>query len=165
MAIIPFVARDPHDWTSLLLRDGPNRTPHKNVANALIALRSAVEWQGVLAFNEFSGTVTVLSNPPWSNHPPVQYSWTDRDDIETAAWLQHHDIRIGREIAAQAVDTVARDHSFHPIREYLEKLVWDGEEYIDWWLCSCLDAKQTEYTKAISAKFLIGGVARVMEPG
>jgi predicted P-loop ATPase len=35
---------------------------------------------------------------------------------------------------AQAVQTVARDHSFHPVRAYLDNLRWDGVERLDGWL-------------------------------
>ena len=56
--------------------------------------------------------------------------WTDRDDALTADWLQHQGIGVTVNVATIAAETVAKDHSFHPIKEYLESLVWDGVERI-----------------------------------
>jgi predicted P-loop ATPase len=85
--------------------------------------------------------------------------------VLTAAWLQHQGISANKEIAAQAVNAVAREHSFHPIREYLDSLRWDGIKRIDNWLTLYLGTEPSEYARAIGAKFLIGGVARIYKPG
>jgi putative DNA primase/helicase len=65
----------------------------------------------------------------------------------------------------QAVQTVAREHSFHPIRTYLDSLQWDGIKRIDGWLTLYLGVDPSEYVRAVGAKWLIGGVARVLRPG
>ena len=102
------------------------------LANALIALREAPEWQGVLAYDEFALATMQMKPPPWlideDNWTPRQ--WTDRDDALTADWLQHQDIDVTVNVAAIAAETVAKDHSFHPIKDYLESLAWDGVERI-----------------------------------
>ena len=93
------------------------------LANALIALREAPEWQGVLAYDEFALVTMQMKPPPWlsdkDNWTPKQ--WTDRDDALTADWLQHQGIGITVNVAATAAETVAKDHSFHPIKEYLDE--------------------------------------------
>lgn len=151
-------------WRTRLLV-GKRGGPLAVVANALTALRYAPEWQGVLHFNESSLATIVKLAPPFENVPAVPFAWADEHDILTAAWLQHQGIGVGKEVAGQAVQAVAREHPFHPIRDYVDALVWDGVSRIDDWLTLYLGAEPSEYVRAVGARFLIGGVARVYRPG
>jgi predicted P-loop ATPase len=64
-----------------------------------------------------------------------------------------------------AVDLCARRQSFHPLRDYLESLRWDGKPRVNVWLTTRLGAEFTSYTQAIGQMFLIAMVARIFEPG
>jgi predicted P-loop ATPase len=67
--------------------------------------------------------------------------------------------------AAQAAQTVAKDRSFHPVRNYLESVRWDGVERLDRWLSTYLGAEDTEYTRAVGARWMTSAVARIYRPG
>ena len=54
--------------------------------------------------------------------------------------------------------------SRHPVREYLEGLTWDGTPRADAIFIDYLGAEDTEYTRTVTRKALIGAVARVMQP-
>jgi len=60
---------------------------------------------------------------------------------------------------------LAREHSFHPVRDYLEGLVWDGECRVDEWLIRYGGAPDSDYVRHISAIMLIAAVKRVRAPG
>jgi putative DNA primase/helicase len=135
------------------------------VANALVALRYAPEWAGVLHFDESSLNTIAKKLPPWDDHRPVPFTWTDEDDIRTAAWLQDNGIMTAKETAGQAVQTVAKDHPFHPVRDHLDALKWDNIKRIDDWLTLYLGADPSDYIRAVAAKWLIGAVARIYQPG
>jgi predicted P-loop ATPase len=136
-----------------------------NVANSLIALRHAPEWQGVLHFDESSLATVAKAVPPFERTPDIPFDWADEHDVLTAAWLQHQGISVNKEIAGQAIQVVARERSFHPIRAYLNGLVWDKIPRIDKWLTQYLGVKPSDYVRAVGAKFLIGGAARIYKPG
>lgn len=68
-------------------------------------------------------------------------------------------------IACQAIQAEASDHPFHPIREYLDGLHWDGDRRVDTWTTVYLGSEASEYTAAVGSRWLIGAVARVMTPG
>src|SRR4029077_8327202 len=57
--------------------------------------------------------------------------------------------------------------SFHPVRDHIEALKWDGRDRLSHWLVDYLGAqKQPEpYLLAVGPAFLISAVARVFEPG
>src|SRR5271167_3264850 len=57
---------------------------------------------------------------------------TDGDVSQLQEWLQHAGLpKIGRETTHQAVDQRAQERSFHPIRDYLGALAWDGTPRVE----------------------------------
>ncbi len=58
------------------------------------------------------------------------------------------------------------ENRYHPIRDYLTSLIWDGVPRIDRWLSYYLGVEPIEnYTSPSGARWLIAGVARIFEPG
>jgi hypothetical protein len=131
------------------------------LSNALIALRDAGEWEDVLGWDDFSGRITV-EHPPYRRRPGP---WGDNDDRLTAEWLQNHGVFTSVETASAAVQTVALEHPFHPVRDYLESLEWDGTKRIEDWLTLYMGADPSDYTRAAGARWLISAVARIYRPG
>lgn len=72
---------------------------------------------------------------------------------------------VGKDLVADAAQTVARKLARHPIRDQLRALRWDGKPRLDSWLVRHAGAADTPYTGAVGRKFLIAMVARVMQPG
>jgi hypothetical protein len=77
-----------------------------------------------------------MHDTPWGGH--ALQDWTDHDDRLTAEWLQHNGIFVSLEVAGQAVETVANEYRFHPVREYLCGLEWDGRTRVEDWLSEYL---------------------------
>jgi hypothetical protein len=150
------------DWREGLIQN--ERGIKACLQNALVALERAPEWKGVLHFNESALQVVAKAPPPWDSRP-FPFPWSDEDDVRTAAWMQQQGIMVSKEIAGQAIQTVARKFGFHPIRDYLNALEWDGTVRIDDWLTLYLSADTSDYARAAGAKWLIGAVARIFKPG
>jgi predicted P-loop ATPase len=155
------------EWQSTLLLN-QYKQPKPIIENALIALREAPDWAGVLGFDEFGVATMALRPPPWPSRDHNDWHpqrWTE-DDVRTAAWLQRNDININslRNVAA-AVLTVAREHSYHPIRDYLEALTWDGGERVEGFAANLLGAERTPYHEVVSRCLFVSAVARIMQPG
>jgi predicted P-loop ATPase len=151
------------DWQrELLLND--KGAPKALPANAITALRLAPEWSGVLAFNEFSLVTVALKRLPWE-HGDGGTEWTDQEDRLTANWLQHQSILVSVEVAGQAVQAVARDRRYHPVRDYLDSLRWDGTKRLDTWLSLYLGVQSSDYSEAVGSRWLISAVARIHRPG
>ena len=132
--------------------------------NAIALLEGCSEWQGVLGFNEFSLHVVTREAAPWPDSI-AGANWTDCDDTCAAAWLQTHGLLVNSGVAAEAATRVARLHPFHPVRDYLQSLQWDGVSRIDGWLIDYMGAAPDTFTRAAGAKWLISAIARVMRPG
>ena len=64
-----------------------------------------------------------------------------------------------------AINQLALENAFHPVREMLSHLRWDGEERISHWLTRYLGADDTPLNQSIGRITLIAAVRRVMRPG
>jgi predicted P-loop ATPase len=90
----------------------------------------------------------------------------DADVMELTEWMQAAGLkRISRGVVGDAVEVRAREQAFHPIRDYLDALVWDGQRRVDVWLTTHLGVEPTPYSQAIGTMFLIAMVARIFKPG
>lgn len=72
---------------------------------------------------------------------------------------------VGKELVADAAHAVARKRAYHPIRDQLNAVVWDGTRRLDSWLVRYAGAEDTPYARTVGRKFMIAMVARVMKPG
>jgi predicted P-loop ATPase len=60
---------------------------------------------------------------------------------------------------------LAFQNKFHPVRDYLSALNWDGKPRVDGWLTNYAGAQDTAYSRAVGTIMLIAAVRRVRQPG
>src|SRR5690349_8041068 len=124
-------------WKEKLIKTRTG-APAALLANAELAICEAPEMRDVLAFNEFSADIFAAKETPWGSTG----RWTDNDNTQCAVWLQReHGIHVPTSTAAEAALTVAHKRPFHPVRQYLGGLKWDGTLRIDQWLTLYLGAQ------------------------
>lgn len=66
---------------------------------------------------------------------------------------------------ADALALIGERRAYHPVREHLAGLHWDGVKRIDEWLIEYLGAADTPLNRAFSRKILCAAVRRVVQPG
>jgi predicted P-loop ATPase len=158
-------ARGKSNWASKTMRARGGGII-SNLGNALLALREDAAFSDAFAYDEMLCTPTLLhalfKMEPGFIARPV----SDADVAAVQEYLQWKGLRqIGRDIVHQAVEKRARECAFHPIRDYLQGLRWDGELRLGKWLSDYLGAENSEYVRGIGLMFLISMVARVFSPG
>jgi predicted P-loop ATPase len=151
------------DWRCALAPSGTEYAGDER--NILIALRTAPELAGLVQFNEFSLETELTRQAPW--HSGTVTCWSESDDTQLTAWLQAAGIKVrSRGAVADCVAVVARERAYHPVRNYLQALQWDGEKRLQIWLAEYLNAiAPPDYLAPVGTRFLISAVARIMEPG
>jgi predicted P-loop ATPase len=154
------------DWKDRLIKNKAGE-PRALLANAMLAFRESPAWSGVLAYDEFAMQTTMAGPPPWEKGKPawILRSWAEHDDLLATNWLQEQDIGVPLTITQQAIEAVARDSTFHPVKRYLEDLTHDGVPRLDTWLSQNLGATANLYHGEVGKVMLIGAVARIYRPG
>lgn len=135
------------------------------VPNCIEVMTHADAWRGVLGFDEFSQRVVKRKAAPYEDRLSSD-EWTDVDDTRAAAWIaQAEGFVPSSSYVAEAVNVVARSNSFHPVRDWLNGLRWDGISRLEHWMVDHLAVEDSEYVRKVSRYFLIGMVMRVLHPG
>lgn len=125
------------------------------IANVAELLRtSRAQWN--LRYDQFS-------NRPFLGNDAL----TDRDMREIVCWVQGNGILAGKAITEEAILRVADMYPFHPVKQYLESVTWDGIDRLDHFLTDHGGAEADEWglTAAMGRKWMIQAVARIYEPG
>lgn len=129
--------------------------PIVNLENTLLGLRSDPSVKDRYSFNKMLVTPMIQQ----SDRRPLE----DDDITDLQEYLQIAGLkRLSRDTVRQAVIAYAGDRPYHPVREYLEALEWDGIERT---FLSYLGATETNYNKKVGTMFLISMVARIFRPG
>ncbi|MEO8806602.1 MAG: VapE domain-containing protein [Burkholderiaceae bacterium] len=158
---------DDRNWRDdLLFSKGQMRECVPNVA---LVLQHHPAWRGVIGFDEFAQRVVKRKRAPYQSTVVALQGeeWTDVDDTRTAMWFAKTEgIAPSSGQVAEAMEVVARQNPFHPVREYLQGLdPWDGTDRIDHWLADFCGVEDSAYVRKVSRYYLIGMVMRVLEPG
>lgn len=118
-------------------------------------LREDSEYEGAFRLNEM-GVVIELRGEDFKNS---DYHVIRCDIIERYGFTN-----VPKADVIDAVERVASENAYHPVREWLNGLEWDGEERLD-----DFAANVVGNDKAIVSRYwrrwFIGAVARVMQPG
>jgi predicted P-loop ATPase len=142
--------------------------PINNLANVLTALRNDSSLCDAVALDEMLQRPFLMKAPPGEVHAEkfLPRPLTDQDVARIQEMIQRVGLKsIGKDVVHSAVDLRAEECKFHPVRDYLNSIGWDGTKRLANWLHVYLGAEQTPYTEGVGAMFLISMVARVFEPG
>lgn len=124
--------------------------------------------KGCIEYDEFARQVFIKGPLPWRT-PSDYYDafWTNADDSNLRCYLnaEPYGLKASIQNVQDAFDAVMCRHSFHPIREYLEGLTWDGVERLDSLYIDYFGALDTPLNRAMTRKSFVAAVARVFEPG
>ena len=138
--------------------------PESDVYNCLVILKHDPALKGKIGLDEFAHRLTVLGDLPWRTKNRF-LNWSDTDDACLRNYFATKFRIKGKGIIDDALQEVTQDNKFHPVRDYLHRVKWDGECRVDELFIKYLGAEDTPYVRAATRKWLCGAVARVMHPG
>lgn len=146
-----------NDWLSQCMFS-KNGEPLPVLANALTGVRSDGKLRNALRLNEMLRQPMVAR----SKSVPVR----DEEITEIHEYLQRAGLRrISRDNVQWAIFLHASKHPYHPLRDYLNELVWDSKARLERWLHTYLGIDDNHYTQTVGSMFLISMVARIFRPG
>jgi len=140
--------------------------PRSNLANAALALRESAALGDLFRYDEMLCAPLLVAPLPGQRPETLPRVVRDEDVTVVQEWLQRAGlISVARDVVHQAIDLRTRERTFHPVRDWLNSLQWDGERRLLGWLNAYLGVDHRPYTASIGRMFLIAMVARIFEPG
>lgn len=103
--------------------------------------------------------------------------WADTDDTALTEHLNARGFtKVGRSTVREVIELEARERPYHPVRDYLEGVAWDGTPRLSRFLidhCGAVVGGETDkqreatllYVEAVTRCLFISAVARIMNPG
>ena len=174
-------------WLSSLERTDAN-VIKSTIGNVRKILAHDTRLRGVIAENEFTHEVVQMKDMPRLAHDTHPIPLAARDRVNGALWTDFHDACVRAFIAApgratsgsepngygikiagvplsDAVLHAARGNRFHPVKQYLRGLQWDGRKRMNRIFVEHLGCPDTPYHRAVGRIMLLAAVTRVFEPG
>lgn len=170
------------DWFKEELEFTENAEVKATLHNIATIIQNDPRLLNVIWYNEFDKNVVLRKDiKPRVNVAPV-YScrnpssgdrWQDFHDITIRAILESphgegkagYGMRVTDRDLISGITLAARMTPFHPIRDYLLTVKWDGKKRIDSYLTRYLEVPDNVYHQQVGAVTLIASVARIFEPG
>lgn len=137
-------------------------TEHGQVAqtttNYVTILENDPEYRDLFLFDEFSNKVICQGNGGVR-------MWNDGDDSNLRYSIEDKYGLYNQQKYYDAFNVVARNKSFHPIKELIEAGEWDKKPRIDRFLIDVLKCEDTNYHREVSRMIFYGGIHRLYQPG
>lgn len=143
-------------------------SPRPSHLNAMLYFRNDPKLGNLIGFDEMAMVASITRPFPKGTVDGRKYPrpLEDTDVLNLLEYLQRQGLStITRDAVHNAVMARANEWHFHPVRDYLNRLTWDGRPRIYDWLHIYMGVDRSAYAAEIGAMFLISMVARVFEPG
>lgn len=152
---------DEEDWQGRLELE-KNGKIKDTLSNISTILRFDPALQPIV-FNQFKSLIDVVGELPW---PQVKPGWSDTDLACAKLYFERtYGIWSPTKFKDALLGVVSVERLYHPIKNYLSSLKWDGVERLDMLLIDYLGAEDTQYVRAVTRKTLVAAVARIYKPG
>lgn len=136
--------------------DGQGR-PMATIDNFLMILRNDKTFDS-LRFNQLSYCPEHIVNGKLER-------WQDKDDSQTRAYIEQKYKIHSREKLDDALRIIFAEREYHPIKQIIEAVQWDGVSRIQELFIKWLKCEDTEYTREVTRLVFAGGIHRLYNAG
>ncbi len=155
-----------------------DKNGEKRYKKSPINIRKTLEYhpllRGRVGYNELT------ASPCWIAEPPFRLSPSRENSLRKMGYLEVEETdlvdlkelfdgvwgwNVSLDDIQMYIKKIASKYTFHPIKEYLLSLTWDGESRLEGWTVKYLGAKDTRYNRLAGRYFLLSLVARGLKPG
>lgn len=143
------------DWRSGLIRNLSDNAIKNNLRNIHLILENDVKYKGKIRFNELKQFRSY-----------GEEDWSDYEDSCLKLYLEEkYNLTTSIDTINHACTIIEQKYAYHPIREYLESVQWDGIHRIKNVFTDFLGATDNVYTQSVAIVTFVGAVARVFHAG
>lgn len=145
---------------------GKHNEKLKTINNVIAFLKTDPDLIDLYKLNLFTGNIELSRPPVWEKDRDPGSLLTDDDIIMLKCHLSmkyHWDVTTAS--LYEGVVFAAKECAYHPVKNYLNSLVWDKTPRINRWLIEYAGCDDNDYVRAVSQKFLLAAISRIMKPG
>lgn len=139
-----------------------NGTVKNSIRNCLTVFQNDPKLEGAIRYNILTERIDIVK-PLWWSKPTTTLNDTDLNYL--MLYLEDQYTLTSEKKIQKAISIVADCNKYHPIRDYLKGLEWDGTERIRCALPHFLGAEESEFTYECLRLFMLGAISRVFKPG
>lgn len=132
------------------------------IKNCLTVFQSDLALFGAISYNLLTERIDIVKPMWWEKQTTTL---TDTDFNYLMLYLEDQYGLISEKKIQKVISLIADCNKYHPIRDYLSQLEWDGTERIRYALHHFLGADESEYTNQVLRLFLLGAISRAYKPG
>ena len=144
-----------------MLTKHSNGEIQRTIQNCITILQNDHVLADAIRLNLLSERIDIVKPVGW---PRSGKTLNDTDMKYILRRMEKYGISSEKKIES-AIRIVANENRYHPTRDYLNSLKWDGTERIAHVLHHFLGAAEDEYTCEAMKIFLLGAIKRVFQPG
>lgn len=133
----------------------------QSISNCVKAIQCDEHLKDMFCYNEMTDKVEISG--AWWKQSSKNLSDNDINNIRL--YLEETYELIHEKNIPRAIDIIAHQRTYHPIKEHLVSLKWDGGKYIENLLPKYLGAEKSDYTTQATKLTMLGAIERVHNPG
>ncbi|MGK0553861.1 VapE domain-containing protein [Macrococcus capreoli] len=156
---------DNKEWLKRLEINSKSGTILNSRRNMKLIIENDSKLKNIFKFNEFSSTREIRDKPFWRLPGDTSVYWTDNDESALKNYISNVYGVEGDNRIRDLLNETFYKNTYHPVKEYLDSLEWDGEPRLNSLFIDYLGAPNTAYIKRITELSFIGAIKRVYEPG
>ena len=107
----------------------------------------------------------LLTYSPEQEQNGIAHRWTDADDAEARRYIEKKYKFHNTQKCDDALRIIFSKNQYHPIRQLIDSIEWDGESRICSFLHKWTKCEDTAYTKEVSRLIFAGGIHRLYNTG
>ena len=107
----------------------------------------------------------LLSNAPEIVKNNKVERWSDKNDSKTRLYIEEKYKIHSKDKLDDALRVLFSEREYHPIRNIIDGITWDGKTRINDILIKWLKCEDTPYTREVSRLIFAGGINRLYNPG
>ena len=136
-----------------------NGAVKNSIRNCLTVFQNDPKLEGAIRYNILTERIDIVK-PLWWSKPTTTLNDTDLNYL--MLYLEDQYTLTSEKKIQKAISIVADCNKYHPIRDYLNSLTWDGTERIRCALPHFLGAEESEFTYECLRLFMLGAISRVI---
>lgn len=152
------------EWLHKLERNPSGNGFKSTSKNIKLILKNDPALAGKFARDIFRYKDLLMGSVPWRKIKKPQ-TLDDSDDSGLRNFLSDEYGIKGISVITDSLNEILLSNEYHPVREYLNSVAWDGRKRIETLLIDYLGAEDNELNRAMTRIAFTGAVARVFRPG